>query len=79
MSQLQAASSAAGSDFIPSEHTMTLPDGVELFYRAWLPSAPTHKSVVIFHRGHEHSGRVRDIMDCTRHRRGYALKKIAQM
>ena len=42
---------------------MTLPDGVELFYRAWLPSVPTQKSLVIFHRGHEHSGRVQDIVE----------------
>ena len=42
---------------------MTLPDGVELFYRAWLPATPTEKSLVIFHRGHEHSGRVQDIVE----------------
>ncbi len=46
-----------------SEHTMTLRDGTELFYRAWLPDAPTAKSLVIFHRGHEHSGRVQDVVD----------------
>jgi alpha-beta hydrolase superfamily lysophospholipase len=46
-----------------TEHTMTLPDGTELFYRAWLPGAPTRKSLVIFHRGHEHSGRVQDIVE----------------
>jgi alpha-beta hydrolase superfamily lysophospholipase/SAM-dependent methyltransferase len=45
-----------------SEHTMTLPDGTALFYRAWLPSVPTDKALVIFHRGHEHSGRVQDIV-----------------
>ena len=42
---------------------MKLPDGTELFYRAWLPDAPTEKSLVIFHRGHEHSGRVQDIVE----------------
>ena len=52
-----------GRRFTASEHTMTLPDGVELFYRAWLPATPTEKSLVIFHRGHEHSGRVQDIVE----------------
>ena len=51
------------SQTVPSEHTMTLPDGTALFYRAWLPAAPTRKSLVIFHRGHEHSGRVQDIVE----------------
>lgn len=40
-----------------SEHKVTLRDGTELFYRAWLPEKPTTKSVLLFHRGHEHSGR----------------------
>ena len=63
MNELQTASSDVRSDFVSSEHTMTLPDGTTLFYRAWLPTAPTHKSLVIFHRGHEHSGRVQDIVE----------------
>src|SRR6266478_3337457 len=41
----------------PSEHTLTLRDGTELFYRAWLPAKPTTKALLLFHRGHEHSGR----------------------
>lgn len=41
----------------PSEHTFTLRDGSELFYRAWLPEQPTTKALFLFHRGHEHSGR----------------------
>lgn len=40
-----------------SAHTLTLRDGTELFYRAWLPDAPTTKALLLFHRGHEHSGR----------------------
>ena len=39
-----------------SEHTLTLPDGTEMFYRAWLPDAPSEKVLVVFHRGHESSG-----------------------
>jgi alpha-beta hydrolase superfamily lysophospholipase/SAM-dependent methyltransferase len=41
----------------PSEHTLTLRDGSELFYRAWLPEQATTKALLLFHRGHEHSGR----------------------
>ena len=59
----QVLPASPGVRFTASEHTMTLPDGVELFYRAWLPAAPTEKSLVIFHRGHEHSGRVQDIVE----------------
>src|ERR1700733_2519875 len=40
-----------------SEHTVKLRDGAELFYRAWLPEEPTTKALLLFHRGHEHSGR----------------------
>src|SRR5579884_921321 len=44
-----------------------LRDGTSLFYRAWLPAARATRAVVLFHRGHEHSGRwaqvVRDLAD----------------
>src|SRR5438094_3891668 len=43
--------------FEPSERTLTLRDGTELFYRAWLPEVPSTKALLLFHRGHEHSGR----------------------
>ena len=46
----------------PTEHAMALEDGTELFYRAWIPREPTRKALVIFHRGHEHSGRLEDIV-----------------
>jgi alpha-beta hydrolase superfamily lysophospholipase/SAM-dependent methyltransferase len=32
-------------------------DGAQLFYRAWVPEARTEKALLLFHRGHEHSGR----------------------
>ena len=32
-------------------------DGLELFYRSWIPEKPTDKALLLFHRGHEHSGR----------------------
>jgi len=40
-------------------------DGVELFYRHWPAAAPGERprAVVLFHRGHEHSGRLQHIVD----------------
>jgi alpha-beta hydrolase superfamily lysophospholipase/SAM-dependent methyltransferase len=40
-------------------HTLSLPDGATLSYRAWLPSAigPSTNAVLLFHRGHEHAAR----------------------
>ena len=39
-------------------------DGVELFYRHWpATDAKEKKAIVIFHRGHEHSGRLQHIVD----------------
>lgn len=43
-------------------------DGVELFYRAWEPTGAgvsddtPRRAVVIFHRGHEHSGRLDELV-----------------
>ena len=41
----------------PLETTFRSWDGAELFYRAWMPDKPAEKSLLLFHRGHEHSGR----------------------
>src|SRR5436190_5613763 len=38
-------------------------DGVELFYRAWIPANATDKALLLFHRGHEHSGRWQHTVD----------------
>src|SRR6478736_1187052 len=40
-----------------TEQTFATWDGAELFYRAWIPEKPTEKALLLFHRGHEHSGR----------------------
>ena len=48
---------------IAQERSMVLRDGTELFYRAWLPAKPAKRAVVLFHRGHEHSGRWQDLVD----------------
>ncbi len=45
------------------ECTMKSWDGSELFYRAWLPPEPTERAVLLFHRGHEHSGRWQEVVD----------------
>lgn len=46
-----------------SELTFTTWDGVELFYRAWLPSTPATRALILFHRGHEHSGRWEEMVE----------------
>lgn len=46
-----------------SEHFMTTWDGTRLFYRAWQPPTPSRKALVLFHRGHEHSGRFEDVVN----------------
>ena len=38
-------------------------DGIDLFYRAWIPAEKTNKAIILFHRGHEHSGRLIDLVE----------------
>ncbi len=59
-------------EITPTEHSLTLADGTELFYRAWIAREPTRKALVIFHRGHEHSGRLEDVVRDL-HLRGVAV------
>ena len=54
-----------------TEQTFRSWDGTELFYRAWLPKQPTDKALLLFHRGHEHSGRWQETVD------GLALDDVA--
>ncbi|MEZ6069927.1 MAG: bifunctional alpha/beta hydrolase/class I SAM-dependent methyltransferase [Pirellulales bacterium] len=42
---------------------MTSWDGTELFYRCWAPATSSKKALLLFHRGHEHSGRFQDFID----------------
>ena len=46
-----------------AEHTMKTWDGLELFYRSWIPETPTDKALLLFHRGHEHSGRWQELVE----------------
>ncbi|TKK35808.1 hypothetical protein PspCFBP13528_00720 [Pseudomonas sp. CFBP13528] len=49
------------------QHTFSTHDGVELFYRHWTATATAdagpRKAIVLFHRGHEHSGRIAHLVD----------------
>lgn len=49
---------------IPGEHFFTTSDNTALFYRHWPTLQPgVKKVIVLFHRGHEHSGRLQHIVD----------------
>jgi len=45
------------------EQHFTTHDGVSLFYRHWPATAPRRGCVLMFHRGHEHSGRMAHLPD----------------
>jgi alpha-beta hydrolase superfamily lysophospholipase/SAM-dependent methyltransferase len=42
---------------------MTSWDGSEIFYRAWIPEGASEKALLLFHRGHEHSGRWSEMVE----------------
>lgn len=46
-----------------TEHRFTSWDGLSMFYRAWRPAGKASRAVVVFHRGHEHSGRWAHLVD----------------
>lgn len=46
-----------------AEKTFRSWDGAELFYRAWTAAKPKEKALLLFHRGHEHSGRWQETVD----------------
>src|SRR3954452_1078789 len=46
-----------------AEKTFATWDGAELFYRAWIPNKATDKALLLFHRGHEHSGRWQETVE----------------
>ncbi|HTP98640.1 MAG TPA: bifunctional alpha/beta hydrolase/class I SAM-dependent methyltransferase [Casimicrobiaceae bacterium] len=46
------------------ERTFRTHDAVDLFYRHWpAPDGPPRGAIVLFHRGHEHSGRMAHLVD----------------
>lgn len=49
---------------IAEEHQFSTADGVSLFYRRWPATAASRRgAVVLFHRGHEHGGRMAHLVD----------------
>ncbi len=46
-----------------TEHTFVSWDEARLFYRAWIPKGRTEKALLLFHRGHEHSGRWQETVE----------------
>lgn len=45
------------------KHQFNGGDGTALFYRHWAASGESHKAIVLFHRGHEHSARWQDVIE----------------
>ncbi|HWY41272.1 MAG TPA: bifunctional alpha/beta hydrolase/class I SAM-dependent methyltransferase [Chthoniobacterales bacterium] len=50
-----------------TENTFKSWDGAEVFYRAWIPGKSTNRALILFHRGHEHSGRWNETVDSLGH------------
>lgn len=48
---------------LAQENRFTTHDGVELFYRHWPATTPRRGAILLFHRGHEHSGRMAHLVD----------------
>lgn len=46
-----------------TEHAFKSWDAETLFYRAWTPEHPGPKAVLLFHRGYEHGGRLKDLAE----------------
>src|SRR3990167_6020975 len=46
-----------------TEHAFPSWDGTELFYRARRPPGAKRQALLLFHRGHEHSGRLTELAD----------------
>lgn len=46
-----------------TEETMPSWDGAQLFYRAYIPAEAKEKALLLFHRGHEHSGRWSEVVE----------------
>jgi alpha-beta hydrolase superfamily lysophospholipase len=46
-----------------TEHTFPTFDGAKLFFRHWSPRVLTNNAMILFHRGHEHSGRFSEFVE----------------
>src|SRR5260370_30440968 len=48
----------------PKERFLEPIDGTKLFYRYWpATDPPSNRALILFHRGHEHSGRLQHVVD----------------
>jgi len=63
MAPLGRSVQAGGGSRISTENCFPSWDGVELFYRQWPAGAPARNAIVLVHRGHEHSGRLQDLVE----------------
>lgn len=48
---------------LATEHTLAAHDGETLFYRHWPATTASEGAIVLFHRGHEHGGRMAHLVD----------------
>ena len=50
-----------------TQHTFTASDNTQLAYHTWPPTTPqtdtNNKTIILFHRGHEHAARWQDLID----------------
>jgi alpha-beta hydrolase superfamily lysophospholipase/SAM-dependent methyltransferase len=64
MSMMAAAEiETASIGLVCSERTFPTWDSTELFFRAWLPPSRPTMALLLFHRGHEHSGRFQQFVE----------------
>lgn len=62
--QTIAAGAPASLERIAQERTFKSHDGTEIFYRYWPAAESTPKgAILLFHRGHEHGGRMAHLVD----------------
>lgn len=57
------AAGAARGGRVATEHHFETHDGVSLYYRRWAATGRRRGAIVMFHRGHEHSGRMAHLVD----------------
>src|SRR5262245_32132895 len=61
---LRYAEAAPGSRERPcTEHSFRGWDGCALFYRQWPAQQPGRSALILVHRGHEHSGRLQELVE----------------
>ncbi|WP_192363302.1 bifunctional alpha/beta hydrolase/class I SAM-dependent methyltransferase [Mesorhizobium mediterraneum] len=64
LQEQKIAASALAQPRVAQERTFRTHDGTEIFYRYWpAVGQPAKGAVVLFHRGHEHGGRMAHLVD----------------